>query len=136
MKAAGYLAVLVTSQRGVGKGRMSDDDLNDIHERMQKVLESHGAAFDGIYSYTGLAPDGPGAKPRPDMIFDAAVAHHVDLTKSVIIGDADRDIEMGYNAGIKTIRLVGEKAVGVEADVTVNRPTELVGALRQLGVGI
>ncbi|QQL45647.1 bifunctional diaminohydroxyphosphoribosylaminopyrimidine deaminase/5-amino-6-(5-phosphoribosylamino)uracil reductase RibD [Sulfuriroseicoccus oceanibius] len=133
VKAAGCLAILVTSQRGVGKGRMSEADLAEIHQQMQEELERQGAAFDGIYSYTGLAPDGPGAKPRPDMIYDALADHPIDLTLSVIIGDADRDIEMGRNAGIRTIRLVGEKAVGVEADATVQRPGELLAVLREMG---
>lgn len=118
-KAGGRATVLITSQRGVGKGLMSLEDLDAIHRFMQDELASEGLAFDAIYAYTGVSPDGPGAKPDPAHVFEAAESLGIDLAASWMIGDADRDIEMGRRAGLRTIRLAGHKPIGVEADFTV-----------------
>ena len=49
-KERGYLTVLVTSQQGVGKGEMSQADLDEIHSQMQSALAMQNAAFDGIFA--------------------------------------------------------------------------------------
>ena len=53
------------------------------------------------------------------MILLAAEKHDIDLAASWMIGDADRDIVMGKRAGVgKTLRIITDKEVGVEADFT------------------
>ncbi len=132
VKLAGCLAILVTSQRGVGKGVMTRAALDEIHAKMQESLAVHGADFDAIYAYCGEDSDAPRAKPRPDMIYEAVAEHGVDLHRSLIVGDADRDIEMGRNAGIPTVRLIAEKPVGVEADKTVKSVKQLGEVLGEM----
>lgn len=99
VKARGWKTILVTSQQGVGKGLMSADTLAGIHDRMQAVL-GPAAAFDGVYSCTGLAGRDPRRKPSPAMILEARRDHGIDLAASWNIGDNDRDLEMGRAAGI------------------------------------
>ena len=128
-----YRAILVTSQKGVGKELMTQRDLMMIHYQMLERLSEHGVGFDAIYAYTGT-PDCPHQpKPDPEMILTAAKQHQIDLAKSWIIGDADRDIEMGKAAGLKgTIRVLGDKPLGSEADVTVESVADLAGMLREV----
>jgi histidinol-phosphate phosphatase family protein len=129
LKSSGYALVLVTSQRGVGKGQMSEADLAEIHRRMQAHLASLGCAFDAIHAYTGLAADGPGAKPDPHFVHLAAASLGLDLGASWMIGDADRDIEMGRRAGLRTIRVGGHGAVGVAADFAFATVRDLAAGL-------
>lgn len=128
------LAILVTSQKGVGKGLMSAADLERIHRKMQReLLEEVGAAFDGIYAYTG-EPDCPHLpKPDPEMILSACERFFVDARQSIMIGDADRDIAMGKAAQVKhTIRILTDKEVGIEADSTLDTTAEITKLLRNL----
>lgn len=116
VKDAGFVTILVTSQKGVGKGLMSQTDLDGIHDRMQAELRAEGLEFDAIYAYTGLpeCPNQP--KPDPQMILAAAEAYDLDLAQSWLIGDADRDLEMAQRAGIsRTIRVRGLKPIGVHS---------------------
>lgn len=99
VKARGWKAILVTSQQGVGKGLMTQEALDGIHARMQAALGPE-AAFDGIYVCTGLDGADPRRKPSPAMILEAAAAHQLDLAASWNIGDKERDLEMGKNAGV------------------------------------
>lgn len=118
-KERGYVLILVTSQQGVGKGLMTQETLDDIHRLMQAELAAYDCAFDGIYACTCLATD-PNCKcrkPSPQMIEDAAREHDLDLQRSWLIGDYDRDIQMAINAGIpKTIRVAGDHPVRIHAD--------------------
>jgi D-glycero-D-manno-heptose 1,7-bisphosphate phosphatase len=127
------LAIVVTSQKGVGKGLMPRAELDRIHEHMQSHLRMCGASFDGIYAYTG-EPECPyQAKPDPDMILRAAADFDIDLSRSWMIGDADRDIEMGHAAGLKgTIRIAGEKQQGTVANHTLFSPLEIADLLRKI----
>lgn len=129
----GCLAILVTSQRGVGKGLMTREELDRIHREMQSILSSEGAEFDAIYAFTG-EPDCPHrAKPDPEMIESACVAYSIDPGGSWMIGDADRDIVMARAAGLGgTIRVQSEKSVGEPADHTVDTTIELGPLLGKL----
>lgn len=133
LRERGVLAILVTSQKGVGKGLMSEDDLKAIHRKMQNRLREAGGAFDGIYAYTGTGDCPHLSKPDPEMILSAAESFFIDLRQSWMIGDADRDIQMGQAANLAgTVRIVGEKAIGTPADFTLDETGEIINTLEKL----
>lgn len=130
-KAKGFYTVLVTSQQGVGKGLMSQADLDAIHDHLQTGLASHGAAFDRIHSCTHLAGSCSCRKPSPQMILDAAAHLLIDLAASALVGDHDRDIQMARNAGVGfTIRLSSDNAVNETGDVLAHSIPEVMAALK------
>lgn len=134
-KTHGYATVLATSQQGVGKGLMSQADLDDIHERMQEALAAHGAAFDGIYACTCLSKDPTCTcrKPNPEMLLKAAAEHGLDIARSLMVGDADRDIEMGNHAGVPvTVRIESENPHQVHATHTLPDTRGLAALLKDL----
>ena len=127
----GYALVLVTSQQGVGKGLISQEVLDEIHTQMQEALAAEGAAFDQIEACTHLSGTCTCRKPSPQMIHKAAADLDLDLSRSWLIGDHDRDIQMAVNAGVpNTIRVVGHHVPGVPATHTVNSTAELPGLLK------
>jgi len=90
-KAAGYLAIVLTNQRGIALGLYSHADLLALHERMRTELASQGAILDDIF----YCPHEEGAcdcrKPRPGLLLEAQQKWHIDLSASLLIGDSDRD---------------------------------------------
>jgi len=67
------------------------------------------------------------------MILSAAKRFSIDRRISWMIGDADRDIEMGRAAGLAgTIRIRGEKSIGVDADYTLDQAMEILDLLKRL----
>jgi|GEM_PF-178943 len=121
VREKGALAILITSQKGVGKGLMPQEELDQIHRQLQVDLAKEGAAFDGVYAYTGASDCRHQPKPDPEMILSAAEEFSIDLTRSWMVGDADRDIQMGKNAKLKkTVRIKGHHPIGVEADFTLD----------------
>lgn len=98
--------IVVTNQRGVGKGLMSVDDLHGIHEKMTKAIEAVGSKIDGIYYAPSLQNDDSLRKPNPGMAFKAKTDFpDIDLSKSIMVGNKHSDMLMGKNAGMYTVFL-------------------------------
>lgn len=102
LRAHGFRLVLVTNQSGVGRGLMSAEDLAEIHGRMQAELGDD--RLDAIYHCPHHPDDGCTCrKPSPEMILRAGKDHEIEVSRSFLIGDSGRDIEMGRAAGCRTI---------------------------------
>ena len=98
--------VIVTNQRGVGKGLMTKQDLADIHQDMKKDIEEAGGRVDGIYYCDSLSDEHPHRKPNPGMAFAAKRdIPEIDLHRSVMVGNNISDMAFGKNAGMYTVFL-------------------------------
>ncbi len=107
----GYKVYIISNQPGIARGALSTKRLNSIHENMLKELKKHAAKIDGIY----FCPHGwdEGClcrKPQPGMLLQASKDHLINLTKTLFIGDDERDQQAGKAAGCKTI-LVNQKSL-------------------------
>jgi D-glycero-D-manno-heptose 1,7-bisphosphate phosphatase len=97
----GWLVLVVTNQRGVGRGLMSAADVEEIHAHAQRGLAEVGARIDAFYVCPHRDEDGCACrKPQPGLILRAAREWDVDLAGSFLIGDDDRDIEAARRAGV------------------------------------
>jgi len=100
----GLLVVIVSNQRGIGRGVMSEDDLKEIHSRMEDELKEERAEIDGIYYCPHDINDQCHCrKPEPSLLLSAAKEHDIDLEHSWIIGDREADIEAGKRVGCRGI---------------------------------
>jgi len=92
--------IVITNQRGVGKGLMTEEDLQDIHDKMKAAIELAGGRIDGIYTCTSTDIYNTNLKPNPGMAFRAAQdIPGIDLTKSIVTGNKPGDMLFGRNAG-------------------------------------
>ncbi|MBL7998916.1 MAG: HAD-IIIA family hydrolase [Candidatus Kapabacteria bacterium] len=100
-----YLSILISNQQGVGKGLMSDADLESVTKEMQyQIHTKFGWAFDDVYYATERSGEEPQRrKPSPAMLFEAATEWYIDLSASWMIGDTITDAEAGRAAGCRTI---------------------------------
>lgn len=95
---------IVTNQRGVGKGLMNENDLNEIHCRMVNQIEAHGGRIDKIYYCTALSDEDPNRKPNTGMALQAKRDYpDVDFSKSLMIGDSVSDMEFAQKCGMKGV---------------------------------
>jgi len=96
--------VIVTNQRGVGRGLMSELDLMDIHNKMLKEVEAAGGRIDAIYYATSLDDEHPLRKPHPGMALQAKEDFpDIDFNKSIMVGNNLSDMEFGRNCGMHTV---------------------------------
>lgn len=98
--SAGFRVVVVTNQPGIARGEMTRAALEEIHEHMRAEAEASGGRIDRIYVCPHGWDDGCECrKPRPGMLFDAQHDLDLDLTRTVFIGDDERDAEAAMAAG-------------------------------------
>ena len=96
--------IVVTNQRGVGRGLMSESDLSGIHEKMLKEVADAGGRIDAIYYCTATENNDPRRKPYPGMALQAKKDFpSIDFSKSIIVGNNISDMRFGRNAGIYTV---------------------------------
>ena len=98
--------VVVTNQKGVGKGLTKLEDLNTIHANMKAAIEEAGGRIDAIYFCADLNEDSPNRKPNPGMGLMAKNDFpEIDFNKAIMIGNTISDMEFGRNLGVHTVFL-------------------------------
>jgi D-glycero-D-manno-heptose 1,7-bisphosphate phosphatase len=96
--------IIVTNQRGVGKGLMSELDLMQIHNKMLQDTEAANGRIDAIYYATSLDNNHPERKPHSGMALKAkADFPEIDFNKSIMVGNNISDMEFGRNTGMHTV---------------------------------
>ncbi len=131
VKRRGYLAIIITNQRGVGLGIMSDADLHTVHEELQRAMEREaGVRFDDIFFCADADKSSTRRKPSPAMLLEAAEKWNIDLENSWMIGDSMSDIEAGTRAGTKTAYLVTKHSEEIpNATKIIHRLEEILAFL-------
>ena len=96
--------IIVTNQRGVGRGLMTDADLAAIHQLLLRTVQDAGGRIDAILVSTAVSDDDPRRKPNPGMYREARMLFP-DIRKSVMLGDGECDREFALRAGIEFVGL-------------------------------
>lgn len=106
---SGYRTIVVSNQAGINRGAMTDDDLQAIHARMKSDAAAAGGRIDAFYYCPhDWDEDCRCRKPRPGMLFDAQRDFALDLSRTVFIGDDERDGEAAEAAGAPFLRVTEE----------------------------
>lgn len=99
-KAAGFLAIVLTNQRGIALGQYSEADLQDLHAKMRAELEAQGAILDDVFYCPHAEAACNCRKPLPGMVIQAQRKWGIDLGASLLIGDGERDRLLAERCGI------------------------------------
>ena len=110
-----YLVIVITNQPVVARGLCTEEDIREIHKKLETLLGENGAFIDRIY-YCPHHPDKgyPNEnkkykiececrKPNIGMLKRAEKEFNIEKKISFIIGDSTTDIQTGINYGIQTI---------------------------------
>ncbi len=108
---AGIPVIVVTNQGSVALEYLSRDELERIHDKMDRLLADHGAHADAVYAALaypeGTIPEltkvSKYRKPNVGMIDRARDELGVSPEQSYVVGDATSDILMGKRAGCFSI---------------------------------
>ena len=104
LRDAGFLAVLISNQQGIGKGLFTQADLDSVTEALQAKVP-----LDAVYYCPHLKSEGcPCRKPKPGLIRTAVMDHQIDVSRSVMIGDSFSDLQAARVASIGLFIRVGE----------------------------
>ncbi len=111
LRSANYYLIVVSNQPGLAKGLFTFEELQKAERFLARRLASLGIPIRAFY-YCPHHPDGivprfrtacVCRKPSPGMLEQAAREHHLDLSRSWVVGDILNDIEAGKRAGCRTV---------------------------------
>ena len=111
LNRAGLPVIVTTNQSGVGRGYFSEELVHRVHQKIALELAASEARLDAFY-YCPHHPESAQEtyrkkcqcrKPQAGMLEEAAKRFNLDLKSSYVVGDSIRDMEMGFNAGSRTV---------------------------------
>lgn len=111
--------IVITNQRGIGKGITRMEDVKLIHKNMSAEIGKAGGRIDAVYFCPDLDEASPDRKPNTGMGLKAVQEFpDIDLSKTIMVGNTISDMQFGRNLGIKTIFLPTTRP---EVDITDSR---------------
>jgi len=108
-----YLTIVVTNQPVIAKGLMKEEELTEMHKKLETEIGLKGAKIDAIYycphhpekGFSGevseLKIKCDCRKPAIGLINRAVKDFNLDLSKSILIGDSSFDAKAAENAQVK-----------------------------------
>ncbi len=104
----GYYLFVVTNQSGIARGLYTERDFHELTDWMCNQFSYRGVHIKKVYFSPYHPSEGIGEyrkddcsrKPKPGMIIQAKADFGIDLSKSILIGDKDTDIQAGLAAGV------------------------------------
>lgn len=140
IKRMNFLAIVISNQPGIAKGRFTVALHDAMSRKMEMQIGQEGAKLDGAY-YCFHHPQAvleeyrqkcDCRKPQPGLLLRAAQDWDIDLSKSYFVGDGLTDILAGELAGTQNILIATRKCYICEELARQEvRPQDVVGNLRQ-----
>lgn len=97
---------IVTNQRGVGRGYMTETALLEIHDYLTEEVVTAGGHITRIYFAPSIDSNHSHRKPNIGMALDAQQDFpDIEFDKSVMVGNNLSDMQFGKTMGMKTIFL-------------------------------
>ncbi|MCM1289909.1 MAG: HAD-IIIA family hydrolase [Corallococcus sp.] len=115
-----YLAIVVSNQPVIARGEATFAEVEETFAKIETLLGNGGAYLDGIFycphhphkGYKGeiaeLKIDCDCRKPKIGLLKQAEQCYNLDMSKCVLIGDSNRDVETAQNAGIPVVKVRSE----------------------------
>ena len=99
-----YIFIIITNQSGIGRGIFKEEDFYTFNNHLVEELKKHGIEIKKTYH----CPHKPDEicdcrKPNITSIKKAEKEFDIELKRSWMLGDHPADIELGKNAGTRTI---------------------------------
>lgn len=147
----GLLALVVSNQPGIAKGKFTPELLEAIEKKMRREIEAEGGHLDAVYNCLHHPEASVGEyrvicdcrKPKPGLILDAAEEWNIDLRRSYMLGDGVTDVSAGRAAGTITVFVNSRKCYNCDSlvehdvwpDYLVSNLTEAASLIKVLERG-
>lgn len=112
---AGLAVFVVTNQRGIALGRMTEDDLAAIHALLLRDVRAAGGVIERIYHCPHGLDCCDCRKPAPGLFLRAARdSPWLELADAWVVGDSASDVEAAAAVGARSVLLAGPDSAAAE----------------------
>ncbi|MBU2511831.1 HAD family hydrolase [bacterium] len=107
LKTYGFKLIVITNQSGIARGYFPESFVKETHDFLNQAL---GSVLDAFYycphHIEGQKPYDLSCncrKPKPGLVQQAVLEHHIDVKKSFMVGDKKSDLGLAVNSGLSGI---------------------------------
>lgn len=126
LQDAGFIFIVVTNQSGIAKELYTHEDVAKVHAHMLSLMKENGIKISEIYYCPHHSDVEPCTCRKPDsgMIEKGIARFNVDISKSFMIGDKERDIEAAKKAGVTPFHIESDSPImGIVAEILNQSPS-------------
>lgn len=136
----GFHIIVISNQGGVARGKYTEADVDRVNQRISTLVHENGGGIIDRFYYCPFHPDGtieeykrehPWRKPQPGMLLQAAKDLNLNLNDCWMIGDQERDVQAGNQAGCTTILLTTKTTSNSSAHYQVETLAEAATIIAQ-----
>jgi len=133
LNAIGSEVIVITNQSIVGRGLLSELELERIHRRMELLLEQASARVATIL----VCPHAPEdqckcRKPSPELVRGYLEEQAIEQTQGYVIGDNETDVELALELGVQPIHV----QTGVHTELDIQNAYPSVPSARDIGEAV
>lgn len=122
LRKKGYNIVILTNQPGISEGRLSIQQVEEVHQRLLQLLGEAGCySIDGMYYSTSKHKDDIYAKPNTGMFKRAETELGVKFKGGAYVGDKISDLQAADKIG--AIPILVRTGHGQETEEKLKRYT-------------
>lgn len=100
----GFSFIVISNQAGVGRGMISQHDVNELNRKISEYFSSIGVEILNFYVCPHHWEDNCDCrKPKPGMFYKCAADHDLRLDRVLYVGDDPRDCQAAKTAGSKCL---------------------------------
>ena len=105
LQNAGFIFIVVTNQSGIAKELYTHEDVEKVHKHMLLLMKENNISIAEIYYCPHHSDVEPCICRKPDsgMLEKAIARFNIDVSKSFLVGDKERDIQAAEKAGVRGI---------------------------------
>lgn len=104
----GYILIVITNQSGVARGYYNEEDMNNCNQYMVNEFAKKGIKITEVLACPYLDSIHPDRKPNPGLFLKAQKKYNIDMSKSISLGDKQRDCDAAKKAGVGKVYLMEE----------------------------
>ena len=123
----GYIIIVATNQSGIERGYYTEEDFQSLTKWMLMRFEDAGITITDVFHCPSLL--GYDRKPNPGMFLTAKGKHRINIHASVSLGDKERDVQAGRNAGVGVNVLLATGKQETMADRVIGTLKDMEGVL-------
>jgi D-glycero-D-manno-heptose 1,7-bisphosphate phosphatase len=113
LQKAGFIFIVVTNQSGIAKELYNHEHVAEVHAHMLELLTAEGIVISEIYYCPHHSDVEPCTCRKPDsgMLEKGIARFNLDISKSFLIGDKERDILAAEKAGVKAFHIESDSPI-------------------------
>ncbi|WP_298011090.1 D-glycero-beta-D-manno-heptose 1,7-bisphosphate 7-phosphatase [uncultured Aquabacterium sp.] len=133
MCRAGYDVVIATNQAGVAKGLIPVAELDQMHRKLEALVDAAGGQIARIYDCRHHPDHGCGCrKPQPGMLLKACLDFGQRPEAVCFVGDALTDMVAAARAGCQPVLVLTGKGQATQALAEFDPTIPVLGSLAEV----